>query len=126
MTMKSKSGPPDSERTSRRRFAKSVAATLVAAPLASRLAEAQTPAKPKEPAAPPQQSTVPQEPSPIAEAYLSVARARFGDKLSPEQLEQIKKDLDGNVRTTERLRAVKLKNGDEPDFVFSPTEEGRK
>jgi hypothetical protein len=120
MTMKAKSSSHDSERTSRRRFAKSVAATLVAAPLAARLAEAQTPAKPKEPAAPPQQGTAPQEPSPIAEAYLSVARARFGDKLSPEQLEQIKKDLDGNVRTAERLRAVKLKNSDEPDFVFSP------
>ncbi|HEY0375720.1 MAG TPA: hypothetical protein VGC87_02050 [Pyrinomonadaceae bacterium] len=113
MTVQSKSCVPDSERTSRRRFAKSIAATLVAAPLAARLAGAQTPAKPTEP-------TAPQELSPTAEAYLSVARARFGDKLSPEQLEQIKKDLDGNVRTTERLRAVKLKNGDEPDFVFIP------
>ncbi len=111
--MKPKSCVPDSERTSRRRFAKSVAATLVAAPLAARSAGAQTPAKPKEP-------TAPQEHSPIAEAYLSVARARFGDNLSPEQLEQIKKDLNSYIGTSDRLRAVKLKNGDEPDFVFSP------
>ena len=39
--------------------------------------------------------------------------------LTPEQLEQIKKDIDANVKTADRLRAVKLKNGDEPDFVFS-------
>ena len=122
MTMKPKPLSPGPERTSRRRFAKSVAATLVAAPLASALAKAQTPAKPKEPTAPPatpQPSPASQEPSPVAEAYAAVARARFGDKLSPEQLEQIKKDLDGYVRTSDRLRAVKLKNGDEPDFIFS-------
>ena len=55
---------------------------------------------------------------PLAEAYLEVASARFGDKLSSEQLDQVRKDLEGNVRTAERLRAVKLKNGDEPDFTF--------
>ena len=27
--------------------------------------------------------------------------------------------MDGNVRAADRLRAVKLKNGDEPDFIFS-------
>ena len=101
MTMKS-------GKTSRRQFAKSVATTLAAATLA----QAQTPAKLPEPAA--------QEPSPVAAAYLEVARARFGDKLSPEQLEQLRKDFDNYVRNSDRLRAVKLKNGDEPDFVFSP------
>lgn len=101
MTMKS-------AKTSRRQFAKSVATTLAAATLA----QAQTPAKPDEPAA--------QEPSPVAAAYLQLARARFGDKLSPEQLEQLKKDFDNYVRNSDRLRAVKLRNGDEPDFVFSP------
>lgn len=112
MTMKSK-------KTSRRQFARSIAATLAAAVAA----KAQTPAK-KEPAAPPaapQPGPAPQqEPSPVSEAYAEVARARFGDKLSPEQFEQVRKDLDGYVRNSERLRAVKLKNGDEPDFVFSP------
>ena len=118
MTMKSKPVSPDSDRTSRRQFAKSVATTLAAATLA----HAQTPAKSKEPAAPPaspQPSPATQEPSPVAAAYLEVARARFGDKLSPEQLEQLRKDFDNYVRNSDRLRAVKLKNGDEPDFVFS-------
>jgi hypothetical protein len=55
----------------------------------------------------------------VAEAYAEVARARFGEQVTPEQFEQVRKDLEGNVRVAERLRAVKLKNGDEPDFVFN-------
>ena len=118
--MKAKPNSPSLKQTSRRQFAKSVATTLVAAPLAATLAKAQTPAK-KEPPAPPnpQQTPAPQKPSPLAEAYAEVARVRFGEKWTPEQMEQVKKDLDGNVRTADRLRAVKLKNSDEPDFTFS-------
>jgi hypothetical protein len=122
MTMKTKSSSHVSSRTSRRQFAKSVATTLIAAPLAASLVKAQTPTtKLKEATAPPspQPAPSPQKPSPLAESYAEVARVRFGEKLTPEQLEQIKKDLDGNVRTAERLRAIKLKNGDEPDFVFT-------
>jgi hypothetical protein len=119
--MKSKANLHASEQTSRRHFAKSVATTLLAAPLAASLANAQTPTKPKEPTAPPnpQPGPSPQKPSPLTEAYTEVARVRFGEHLTPEQLEQVKKDLDGNVRAADRLRAVKLKNADEPDFTFS-------
>ena len=119
--MKPKSNPHTSKQTSRRQFAKSIATTLVAAPLVASLVKGQTPTKPKEAAAPPnpQPSPAPQKPSPLAEAYTEVARVRFGEKLAPEQLEQIRKDMEGNVRTADRLRAVKLQNGDEPDFVFA-------
>lgn len=119
--MKSKINSHDSKQTSRRQFAKSVATTLIAAPLAASLANAQTPTKPKEATAPPnpQPQPTPQKPSPLADAYTEAARVRFGEHLTPEQLEQVRKDLDGNVRTADRLRAVKLKNGDEPDFTFS-------
>lgn len=108
-------------RTSRRRFAKAVATTLVAAPLASRIARAQKPTGSKEPAAPPnpQSGAQPQKLSPTAQAYAEVVRARFGERLTEEQFEQVKKDLEANVQSAERLRAVKLKNEDEPDFVFS-------
>lgn len=95
---------------------------LAAAPLAAQLGRAQTPSKPKEAAAPPNPQPSPtaqQKPSPLAEAYAEVARVRFGEKLTPEQLEQIKKDMEGNLRSSDRLRAVRLKNGDEPDFIFS-------
>lgn len=111
-----------SKKISRRTFTKSVAATLVTAPLASSLSRAQNKntARPEAVAPPnPKPSPTPQTPSPIAEAYAGVARARFGNAVTPEQLNAIKKDIEGNVRTTERLRSVKLQNGDEPDFVFT-------
>jgi hypothetical protein len=119
--MKPKTSSQGSKQPSRRQFAKSVATSLLAAPLAASMVKAQTPTKPKEATAPPnpQQTPTPQKPSPLAEAYTEVARVRFSEKLTPEQLEQVRKDLDGNVRAADRLRAVKLKNGDEPDFTFS-------
>ncbi len=115
-------------RTSRRQFAKTVTAALVAAaPLVlTANANAQT-AAPKEPTASPNPqptpptttTTTPPKPSPVVEAYAEVARARFGEQLSPEELTRVKRDLEGNVRAADRLRASKLKNSDEPDFVFS-------
>jgi hypothetical protein len=109
---------------SRRRFAKTLAAAaFIAAPALA--AKAQTPPATAEPRAPPQPQPTPAQtpqgppaPSPLALAYFEVARQRFGEHLTPEQLEAVKRDLEGNVRTAERLRASKLKNSDEPDFVF--------
>ena len=102
-----------------------MATAIATAPLVSLMANAQPPpgGKTKEAAAPPnpQPSPTPQQPpqpSPVAEAYLGVARARFGEHVTPDQVEQIKRDLQGNVRVAGVLRAVKLDNGDEPDFTF--------
>lgn len=118
--MKIKTNLPSSQQTSRRQFTKAVAAGFIAAPLAASLAKGQTSAKPPEPTAPPNpQQQTPQKPSPEALAYAEVARQRFGEKWTPEQLEQVRKDLDNNLRAAERLRGVKLQNGDEPDFTFS-------
>jgi hypothetical protein len=110
--------------TSRRRFTKTLAAAaFIAAPVLA--ANSQTPPATSEPKAPPQPQPTPAQqpqgpptPSPLALAYAEVARLRFGASLSPEQMEAVKRDLEGNVRTAERLRASKLKNSDEPDFVF--------
>ena len=106
--------------TSRRRFTKGLAAAFVAAPALA--TNAQTPPATAEPKAPPQPQPTPAQgppkPSPLALAYAEVARQRFGERLTPEQFEAVKRDLEGNVRTAERLRATKLKNSDEPDFVF--------
>ncbi|HJQ32149.1 MAG TPA: hypothetical protein VJ866_08220 [Pyrinomonadaceae bacterium] len=113
-------------RSSRRRFTKTLAAAVVAAPAAAAIARAQTPPKTAEPKAPPNPQPTPTpapqgppKPSPLAEAYTEAARMRFGEHLSAEQLEAVKRDLEGNVRTAERLRSFKLQNSDEPDFVFS-------
>jgi hypothetical protein len=117
--------PEDARRTSRRRFTKTVAAAVALAPLAARVAHAQTPPATREPVAPPKPEPTPspqrtpQPPSPLAEAYGEVARVRFGDKLSPEELTRVKRAMEGKVRASERLRGYKLQNSDEPDFVFS-------
>ena len=113
-------------RASRRRFAKTLAAACLAAPaLAAAHASAQTPPKAAEPKAPPnpqptpaQQPQGPPRPSPLAEAYAEAARLRFGLHIPAEQMDAVKRDLEGNVRTADRLRAYKLRNGDEPAFVF--------
>lgn len=112
-------------RDSRRRFTKAVASAIVAAPLALNGAGAQTTAPSKdsgEAKAPPNPQQQPQQqppPSPVAEAYAEVARARFGSQVSEEEFKRIRRDLEGNVRAADRLRAFKLQNWDEPDFVFS-------
>ena len=123
MTKKIPKQPGEKGRVSRRQFARTIAALATAAPLmASTVADAQTPPA-KEAPAPPKPEATPspqaqQQPSPVAKAYGEVAAARFGDKLSPEQLAQVRRSLEGTVRNAERLRAVKLQNADEPDFVF--------
>jgi|SRR5205085_10987142 len=101
----------------RRKFAKAVVTAIAAAPLAVSMANAQTPTATPPPA--PQPSPTPQQPSPLAEAYAEVARRRFGDKLTEDELTRVKRSLEGTVRTGDALRAVKLQNSDEPDFVFS-------
>ncbi|HZG52042.1 MAG TPA: hypothetical protein VEZ40_07895 [Pyrinomonadaceae bacterium] len=111
------------ERASRRQFAKTVAAAVVAAPLISHVTlNAQTPPATKQAPAPPNPQPTPPAaatpPSPVAEAYAEVGRLRFGDKLTPDELARMKRDMESNVRTAERLRAFKLKNSDEPDFIF--------
>jgi hypothetical protein len=110
-------------RTSRRQFTKTIAAAVGAAPLVAQATlHAQTPPATKQAPAPPNPQPTPQAatppPSPVAEAYAEIARLRFGDKLTPDELARMKRDMEGNVRTAERLRAFKLKNADEPDFIF--------
>ena len=108
-------------RTSRRQFTKTITAAIACAPLAAVTLNAQTPPATKQAPAPPnpQPTPAPQTaPSPVAEAYAEVARLRFGEKLGAEELARMKRDIEGNVRTAERLRAFKLKNADEPDFIF--------
>jgi len=67
----------------------------------------------------PTPSPTPSAPSPLAEAYVEVTKVRFGSQIQPSQWDQIKRDLEGNVRNADRLRGVKLQNGDEPDFFFT-------
>lgn len=110
----------------RRRFTKAVVTALAAAPLAAaaltnNTTHAQTPPATREPAAPPnpQPTPTPQPPSPVAEAYGEVARVRFGERLTPDELTRVKRSVAGKIGRGDALRNAKLQNGDEPDFVFS-------
>jgi hypothetical protein len=111
-------------RRGRRDFTKTLAAAIVAAPATLSSASAQTPTPAPEAKAPPNPQPTPtpqqsqQPPSPVAVAYAAVAEARFGSLLTPEELARVRRDLEGNVRAADRLRASKLANADEPDFVF--------
>ena len=121
--MKTSKRPGADARASRRRFTKAAAAAFVAAPLAAALSRAQTPPATREAPAPPNPQPsptpgAPSPPSPTAQAYAEVARLRFGDKLTPEEMQRVTRDLEGNLRNADRLRASKLRNADEPDFVF--------
>jgi hypothetical protein len=105
----------------RRRFTKAVATALAAAPLVrlTNNAHAQTPPATKEPAAPPNPQPTPQPPSPVAEAYGEVARVRFGDRLTADELTRVKRSVAGKINRGNALRDAKLQNSDEPDFIFN-------
>ncbi len=86
-------------RTSRRQFAKAIAAL----PLLAIEAQGQE-----------------TKPSPLAGALTEIVRAQSGQHLTAEELARVGKDFEEWVPALERLRAFKLTNADEPDFSFSP------
>ena len=47
-------------------------------------------------------------------------KQRYGDRLNPEQLEEVKKGVETIQQAADKLRAVKLDNSDEPFSVFVP------
>ena len=95
----------DLARASRRRFTKTIAAAIVCEPFVAAAAAAQErpPAMKQAPAPPNPPTTAAQPPSPVAQAYTEVCRLRFGDKLTPAELDRMKRDIEGNIRTAERL-----------------------
>jgi hypothetical protein len=47
-------------------------------------------------------------------------KQRYGDRLTPAELEDVRKGIDGIMTATAALRKVKLDNSDEPFSVFVP------
>jgi hypothetical protein len=117
-------------RRDRRRFLKSAtfaAAALASAPAAVFAAQAKSAAKPKPvaapaaPAAPAAGATPPLPPiSDDAKALAGVIQRRYGQFLTPEQLDAVTRQIDQGIQGGRRLRDVKFANGDEPDFTFKP------
>jgi hypothetical protein len=104
------------QRTTRRHVVKA----LATAPLLPALVVRASDHGPAPEAIPPTLQQPPTiEPSPMARALTEVVRTRYGKYLTPEQLTEVQEDIERGLRAAERLRARKLKNGDEPGFIFS-------
>jgi hypothetical protein len=60
----------------------------------------------------------PPEISEDARTLAEIVKRRYGQYLTPEQLEGVTKQIDSALQGGKTLRAAKLENGDEPDFAF--------
>ena len=54
------------------------------------------------------------------ERLFALVRERYGDRLTPAQLDEVRKGVEGVVAAARLLRAVKLENADEPFPPFVP------
>jgi hypothetical protein len=96
-------------KTPRRGFLQS----LLAAPLLpDSLVAAQAPS-PSPPAA-----------DPVADALAAVVKARYGAQLDAAELDTVRGEIKKSLEAGERLKAVKLKNGDEPATLFAARAKG--
>jgi len=62
----------------------------------------------------------PAKPDPEADALFEIVRQRYGDRLTREQLDELRKIVQGQVEAARALRAVRLTNADEPMQPFAP------
>lgn len=54
------------------------------------------------------------------DALFEMVRERYGDRLSPDELEEVREAVQGMADAAEAIRAEKLDNGVEPFSVFTP------
>ena len=59
-----------------------------------------------------------------SETLFNLVRTRYGDRLSPEELEEVRKGIERITETAKALREVKLENRDEPFSIFKPFSKG--
>jgi hypothetical protein len=59
-----------------------------------------------------------------SETLFKLVRDRYGDRLSPEELEEVRKGVERITETAKALRKVKLENWDEPFSIFKPFSKG--
>ena len=57
------------------------------------------------------------------EDRLQIVTRLYGDRLDDDQLAEVRKGVEGIVEMSEALRAVGLRNGDEPMSAFTPYRE---
>jgi hypothetical protein len=57
---------------------------------------------------------MPETPNPEAVALFALVANRYGSRLTTEQLDEIRKMVEGQAEAARALRAVRLTNADEP------------
>ena len=60
-------------------------------------------------------------PGALAKALTEVIRAQYGSRLSPKDLSTIAQQIQNGLERVDQLKKVDLANGDEPDFIFTPS-----
>jgi len=55
-----------------------------------------------------------------SEHLFDIIKERYGERLSDDELAEVKKGVDRLMEAAEKLREIRLENGDEPFFVFRP------
>src|SRR5262245_31703466 len=73
-------------------------------------------------------SPSPAPPDPVVDSLAAVVKARYGAQLDAAELEAVRGEIKKSVEASDRLKAVKLANWDEPVTVFAARRkpEGRK
>ena len=104
----------------RRDFAKAAVAAVavpVLAPLAA--CTASPPAVAPAPAAPAQPAAAQQPPpDPLAQALGDAIRAQYGERMTAQEMESVRRSIAGSLRTAQRLREFPLPIATEPSFVY--------
>ena len=54
------------------------------------------------------------------DALVELLKGRYGDRLTDEQLSELRKAVEAASERAAQMRSVPLGNGDEPAFVFTP------
>jgi len=54
------------------------------------------------------------------ERLFALVRGRYADRLTPAELDEVRKGVEGVVQTARALRAVRLESSDEPFSPFIP------
>jgi hypothetical protein len=93
------------------------AASPAPAPAPEAAAPVAAPASPVAPSAPPQRQGQ-QAPDPVAVHLTEGLKAKYGDRLTEAQWEEVRKQVEGNLRAARQLRNFELPIQTEPAFVF--------
>jgi hypothetical protein len=107
---KRETGSREIEARARREFAKTLVALAATPIVTSSLIPGEARAQTPQPA---------DAVSSASDAMTQVVRARYGKYLKEDQVAEIRRSVERAIRNGDRLKQVKLENGDEPAFAFS-------